>query len=81
MLVLSRKLNETVYVGDDIVIKVVKIKGNVVGLGIEAPASVKVMRSELLAQDKNPLPKESAPNAKSDTSRKTGPLGVFTIAG
>ena len=76
MLILSRKLNETVYVGEDIVIKVVKLKGNVVGLGIEAPANVKVMRSELLARE--PKVPELTPKAQ---GKKPSPLGTFTIAG
>ena len=50
MLVLSRKLDEIIHIGDDIVVKIVKIRGNVVGLGIMAPQNVKVMRSEVLAR-------------------------------
>lgn len=85
MLVLSRKLNETIHIGQDIVIKVVKVKGSIVGLGIEAPAEVKVLRSELLPQE-SPLP-ESKPNTTSKIEPgkiepgKSGPLGAFTIAG
>jgi carbon storage regulator len=79
MLVLSRKLDETLYVGEDIVIKVVKIKGNVVGLGIEAPANIKVMRSELLMRES--ATPEAKPKTKSQVQRKSGPLGAFTIAG
>jgi carbon storage regulator len=52
MLVLSRKLNETIHIGNDIEVKVVKIRGNVVGLGIVAPKNVKVMRNELLDSPK-----------------------------
>lgn len=52
MLVLSRKLNDTICIGDDIVVKVVKIRGTVVGLGIVAPDDVKVMRRELLERDR-----------------------------
>jgi carbon storage regulator len=51
MLVLSRKLNESICIGEDIVVKVVKIRGNVIGLGIVAPESVKIMRTELLERD------------------------------
>ncbi|HAC90047.1 MAG TPA: carbon storage regulator [Planctomycetaceae bacterium] len=48
MLVLSRKLDDTIIIGDQIEIKVVSIRGGVVRLGISAPESVKVMRSEIL---------------------------------
>ena len=37
MLVLSRKLNQRIKIGDSVVLTVVKIQGNVVRLGIEAP--------------------------------------------
>ncbi len=47
MLVLSRKLNDEIVVGDDVVIRIVKIKGNTVRLGISAPQDVSIMRGEL----------------------------------
>lgn len=78
MLILSRKLNETVYIGEEIIIKVVKIKGNVIGLGIEAPANIKVMRSELLMRE--PSSPEDTAKAKCKVEQKSGPLGAFTIA-
>ena len=47
MLVLSRKLNERIVIGGDIVITVVKIDRNQVRIGIEAPGSVPVYREEI----------------------------------
>jgi carbon storage regulator len=47
MLVLSRKHNEVLMIGDDIEITVVEIKGDKVRLGIKAPASVPVHRLEV----------------------------------
>ena len=47
MLVLSRKLNEKIMIGDGIVITVVKIDRNQVRIGIEAPGAVKVYREEI----------------------------------
>jgi carbon storage regulator len=47
MLVLSRKMNESIVIGDNIVVKVVEIHGNRVRLGIEAPADVVVHRGEV----------------------------------
>lgn len=47
MLVLSRKLNESIRIGNDVQIRIVRVKGNVVRLGIEAPKSVRVIREEL----------------------------------
>lgn len=47
MLVLSRKKNETINIGDDITIVVVEIRGDKVRLGIEAPKEVPVHRKEV----------------------------------
>ena len=49
MLVLSRKLGESIRIGDNIEVTVVEVKGNRVRLGITADRSVSVVRSELLA--------------------------------
>ena len=47
MLVLSRKLNEEILIGDDIVITVVDIRGDKIRLGIDAPLTVPVHRREV----------------------------------
>lgn len=47
MLVLSRRESERIHVGDSIVVTVVKLSGDRVRIGIEAPADVLVLRSEL----------------------------------
>lgn len=47
MLVLSRKFNENIVIGDDIVVKVVRLEGDVVKLGIQAPSTVSVHRQEV----------------------------------
>ncbi len=47
MLVLTRKLNQEIQIGDNVKITVLKIKGNTVRLGIEAPRNVRVVRGEL----------------------------------
>jgi len=48
MLVLTRKQNEKIRIGDNITITVVRMKGKSVRLGIEAPNSVNVLRGELV---------------------------------
>jgi len=48
MLVLARKLDESIMIGDDIMIKVISIDKGVVKFGIDAPRNVSIMRSELL---------------------------------
>lgn len=47
MLVLSRKVGESIMIGDDIKVKVIAVDGDQVKLGIEAPRSVKVDRQEV----------------------------------
>jgi len=47
MLVLTRKLNETIKIGDNIEITVVGISGDNVRIGIEAPREVKILRCEV----------------------------------
>ena len=48
MLVLARKLDESIVIGDDITIKVISIDKGIVKFGIDAPRDVSIMRSELL---------------------------------
>ncbi len=47
MLVLTRRLGETIVIGDDIVIKIVDIHGKQIRVGIEAPAEISVYRGEI----------------------------------
>lgn len=48
MLVLSRKTNETIKIGDDIEIRILEVKGDTIRIGIEAPRSVDILRGELV---------------------------------
>ena len=47
MLVLGRKTNQSVMIGDDIVITVLAVDGDQVKIGIQAPAQVTILRQEL----------------------------------
>lgn len=51
MLVLSRKQNERIVVGGSVVVTVVRISGDKVRLGIDAPADVRVVRDEVADRD------------------------------
>ncbi|MDR1590353.1 MAG: carbon storage regulator CsrA [Oscillospiraceae bacterium] len=48
MLVLSRRLNETIVIGGDVRITLLGIEGDKIKLGIDAPKSIKVFREEIL---------------------------------
>ncbi len=56
MLVLTRKLQEKITIGDDITVTILRIKGQQVRVGIEAPKDVRVLRGEL---PKLPTPPEA----------------------
>lgn len=70
MLVLSRKIEQSIYIGDNVKITIVRVKGGTVRLGIEAPAELKILRTELQtdAHNKdNRLGEVSTNNADSRT--------------
>ena len=60
MLVLSRRESERIRLGDSIVVTVVKVAGDRVRLGIEAPADVLVLRGELERHPAEPPLRASA---------------------
>lgn len=50
MLILTRKSDESIVIGNNIQIKVLKIQGNQVHIGIEAPKDISVYRQEIYEQ-------------------------------
>ncbi|VVC76256.1 hypothetical protein AQUSIP_15620 [Aquicella siphonis] len=68
MLILTRRVGETIVIGDDVIVTVLGIKGNQVRIGINAPKDVSVHREEIyqrIQQEKNTTPvakqEETAP--------------------
>jgi carbon storage regulator len=53
MLVISRKADETITIGDHIKLTVVSIKGNQVKIGIEAPQKLKIWRDDYKESNAN----------------------------
>jgi carbon storage regulator len=50
MLVLSRRANQSIVIGSDVVVTVLEVRGDHVRLGIQAPRSVTVHREEVYAE-------------------------------
>ena len=86
MLILTRKPGESLYIGDEVVVTVVEIKGNQVRVGIKAPADRRIYREEIYMQ----ILEENKKAAEGDisgsvldqlsgwqgTARETGAAGV-----
>ena len=72
MLVLSRKLKQEILIGDNVKITVLKVKGNTVRLGIEAPRDIHVVRGEL--PQFNDASKD---NEQAETA--SDPIAEFTV--
>ena len=78
MLVLSRQIDETIMIGDDIEITLVDIRGDKVRIGIKAPASVPVHRKEVYLAIK--AANEEAAAAGAGAVDALGALGGFLAA-
>jgi carbon storage regulator len=63
MLVLSRKRDERIVIGENIVITVVEVRGDKVRLGIDAPSEVPVHRQEVLDAMRRSDPQQKTPPA------------------
>jgi len=63
MLILTRRVGETLRIGDDIAVTVLSIKGNQVRIGIDAPKAVEVHREEVFQKIKRD------PSRKIDSTR------------
>src|SRR3954465_8804918 len=73
MLVLTLKLMEKLFSGDDICVTVVRLEGGQVRLGIDAPREVTVVRAELVPERVSARPKTAAGN---ETAAGQTPLAM-----
>jgi carbon storage regulator len=69
MLILTRRVGETVVVGDDVTVTVLGVKGNQVRCGISAPKRVAVHREEIYERIKHEGPRKSADRSKDLTEQ------------
>lgn len=70
MLVLSRHRDESIMIGDDVVVTIVDIRGDKVRLGIDAPQSIPVHRQEVYEAIKRE--NEQASKLDSSSAREIG---------
>ena len=76
MLVLTRKSNQSIMIGDDIEVSVLAIMGEKVRIGIEAPRSVPVFRKEVyveIQQDRAASPEEERGQVDEELERLKTP--------
>lgn len=59
MLILTRRIGETLMIGDDVSVTVLNVKGNQVRLGVNAPKNVEVHREEIYQRIQEELKAES----------------------
>ena len=91
MLVLTRRANQSIMIGHEIVVTVLEVRGDQVRLGIKAPRSIDVHREEIFAQlqqanrDAAQAPKQAiesldgfAPSADADADAEVGTPGSNT---
>ncbi len=79
MLVLTRKLNEKIKIGDDITITIIKLRNNQIRIGIEAPRDVRVLRAELEQAVAGELSKASS-EPSAEKARATNRVRNFLAA-
>ncbi|MCC7463931.1 MAG: carbon storage regulator CsrA [Gammaproteobacteria bacterium] len=68
MLILTRRVGEKVMIGDEVSVTVLRVKGNQVRLGVEAPKSVSVQREEIYNRMKGESGRADDPDDPDDSS-------------
>ena len=81
MLVLSRYRDESIYIGDDVVITVVDIRGDRVRIGVQAPSEVTVHRQEVYDAIKNGNHREPSLDARKTNPSSSAPASISAPLG
>jgi carbon storage regulator len=75
MLVLTRKSNQSIMIGDDIEVTVLSITGEKVRIGIQAPRDIPVFREEVYLEIQQERGEGPAGNASAEVNEALGKLG------
>ncbi|HBG65262.1 MAG TPA: carbon storage regulator [Treponema sp.] len=70
MLILSRKVDEKIRIGNDITLTIIEVRGEYVKIGVEAPKHVKVFRQEVLDAIQSENKAAAAAQTSEDALRK-----------
>ncbi len=69
MLVVSRKTHQQIRIGDAITVTILRVRGRVVRVGVEAPKDIRIARSELDCRVPHPVPCGAGPSDEGKVRR------------
>jgi carbon storage regulator len=75
MLILTRRVGETVMIGNDVTVTILGVKGNQVRVGVNAPRDVAVHREEIFERIKREEQDGGTPSARPSAARDNGHAG------
>jgi carbon storage regulator len=79
MLILSRRESECIHLGDDIVLTIVRVSGEKVRIGVEAPPHVKILRNELELSKSIQTSSESEPSEVTDSTKIAAQMDMIPL--